>query len=58
MGVFNYFCPKCGSTKLVEHKVAASPYVRCNDCTSMMERAIKVKPNDRNKETRQTRNNS
>ena len=57
MGIFSYYCPQCGSTKLVEHKTAATPYVRCNDCTTAMERTIKVKNNDRNQKTRQTSSN-
>lgn len=53
MGIYTYHCPKCGSTKMVEHKIAATPYVRCNNCVSQMVRTIqKVINNDRTKNTR------
>jgi predicted nucleic acid-binding Zn ribbon protein len=54
MGMYTYQCPKCGASKMVEHKVAASPYVRCNVCVTTMFRAInliKKEKDGRNKNT-------
>lgn len=54
MGIYNYHCPKCNATKVVEHKIAATPYVRCNQCAAVMVRTInpKKEENGRDKNIR------
>lgn len=39
MAAYTYQC-SCGFQKVVVHKVAETPNVRCNQCTSKMIRAI------------------
>lgn len=48
MGIYTYQCPKCGASKMVEHKVATTPHVRCNVCVSPMFRAISVSKKEHN----------
>lgn len=40
MGAFNYYCPKCKATKIVDHE---APYIICNNCTTQMIRIINGK---------------
>ncbi len=40
MAAYSYQCPICSDIKIVEHKAAATPYIRCNKCAHAMIRAL------------------
>lgn len=46
MALYTYRCPVCQHIKTVIHKVAETPYVRCDKCITVMVRALH--PQNRN----------
>lgn len=40
MGVHNYYCSKCNTTKVVEHSSNTSPFIKCDKCSQNMLRII------------------
>lgn len=53
MALYTYRCPVCQHIKTVIHKVAETPYVRCDKCITVMVRALHPQ-NRTQKETNDT----